>query len=60
MCTRVGLKGLAGGAAPTARHPLYDLYHLAVLILNDVSYIDEALIAAVRPLVGVNFGAVLA
>jgi len=35
--------------ARSARHPIYDLYHLAVLILNYVSYVDEALIAAVGP-----------
>jgi hypothetical protein len=42
--------------APTTRHPLYDLYRLAVLVLNDVPDIEEALIAAVGCLIGENFG----
>jgi hypothetical protein len=41
-----GLEAISG-AAHTARHPLYDLYRLAALILNDVSDVDEALVAAV-------------
>ncbi len=43
-------------AAPTARHPLYDLYRLAILVLGYVAYVDEALIAAVGCLLGENFG----
>jgi hypothetical protein len=38
-----------GGVTPAARHPLYDLLLLAVLVLGYVSYVDEALIAAVGP-----------
>jgi hypothetical protein len=45
-----------GSAAPTARHQLYDLLRLAVqFVLDHVANIDEALIAAVGPLVGENF-----
>ncbi len=41
-----GLEGFVGSLAPTARHPLYDLYSFAVLVLNHVAYVDEALVAA--------------
>jgi hypothetical protein len=49
MGTRPGLKGFAVGVTPTARHPLNDLYGLAVLILGYVADVDVALIAAVGP-----------
>jgi hypothetical protein len=54
--TRPGLKGFLGNVAPAARHPLYDLYRLALLILGYVADVDEALIAAVRCLLGENLG----
>jgi hypothetical protein len=42
-----GAKGFVGGLASTARHPLYLLCGLAVLVLDHVPYVDKALIAAV-------------
>jgi hypothetical protein len=42
-----GLEGFVGSLAPTARHPLYDLYRLTPFVLNCVSYVEEAPIAAV-------------
>jgi hypothetical protein len=36
-------------AAPAARHSFYDLYRFAVLVLGYLSYVDEALMAAVGP-----------
>jgi hypothetical protein len=49
MGTRVELNGFAASVAPTARHPLYLLCGLAVLVLNYVADVDEALVAAVGP-----------
>jgi hypothetical protein len=54
-----GLEILAGRAL-TAWHPLYDLYRLSAFVFNYVSYVDEALIAAVGRLVRENFGGVSA
>jgi hypothetical protein len=46
--------------APAARHPLYDLYRLSILVLTLEAKVYPALIAAVGPPFGENFGYLIA
>jgi hypothetical protein len=49
-------RSLAAIPATAARHPLYDLFGLAALILNDVPKVHPTFIAAVGRLLGEHFG----